>query len=569
LAIIRRVRALLRAGKIVAVKGLGGFLLACDAANDAAVAELRRRKRRSDKPFALMSRDIIAVRTICAVSPDDEAALLSVRRPIVVLPRVRGAQVSAEVAPGNDTVGVMLPYTPLHYLLFSDSPETPAEFTALVMTSGNMSEEPIVTSNAEAMRQLGGVADWFLLHNRDIWTRVDDSVVRTFEGRERVLRRSRGFVPQTIDLGLELEEVLAFGGELKNTFCLTKGRYAVLSQHIGDLENYETMQFFEETLARLQHVFRVSPRAVAYDLHPGYWSTRMALASPIERKIGVQHHHAHIASCMAENHLRSPVIGVALDGTGFGTDGKIWGGEFMVADFAGFIRRAHLRYVPLPGGDAAVRQPWRMGLSYLRDAFGAQIPVERLRFPGVSEKQIELVDTILTKGIQTVETSSCGRLFDAVAAMLGLGSEATFEGQAAIALETAAARASDSQRDFVSYPYSIDGDDPMVLDLRPAIIAIARDVSAGRPTEEIAALFHNVLASAIVALCERIRESDGLERVCLSGGTFQNLILLQRTIAELRRRGFAVFQHALVPANDGGIALGQAVIANERLRQAE
>ena len=252
------------------------------------------------------------------------------------------------------------------------------------MTSGNLSEEPIVTANAEAMRQLGGVADWFLLHNRDIWTRVDDSVVRTFEGRERVLRRSRGFVPQTIDLGIELDEVLAFGGELKNTFCLTKGRYAILSQHIGDLENYETMQFFEETLARMQHVFRVSPRAVAYDLHPGYWSTRMALASPIERKIGVQHHHAHIASCMAENHLRGPVIGVAFDGTGFGTDGKIWGGEFLVADFAGFTRRAHLRYVPLPGGDAAVRQPWRMALSYLRDAFGSQLPGRTQSLPGSS-----------------------------------------------------------------------------------------------------------------------------------------------------------------------------------------
>jgi hydrogenase maturation protein HypF len=569
LAIIRKARALLRAGNIVAVKGLGGFLLACDAANDAAVVELRRRKRRSDKPFALMARDVSAVKTICAVSPDDEAALLSVRRPIVVLPRLPGAQVSTEVAPGNDTLGVMLPYTPLHYLLFSDSPDAASEFTALVMTSGNMSEEPIVTANAEAMQKLGGVADWFLVHNRDIWTRVDDSVVRTFEGRERVLRRSRGFVPQTIDLGLELDEVLAFGGELKNTFCLTKGRYAILSQHIGDLENYETMQFFEQTLARLQHIFRVSPRAVAYDLHPGYWSTRMALASPIERKVGVQHHHAHIASCMAENHLRGPVIGVAFDGTGFGTDGKIWGGEFLVADLASFTRRAHLRYVPLPGGDAAVRQPWRMALSYLRDAFGSQIPSGLARFPGVTEKQIELVDTILAKRIQTVETSSCGRLFDAVAAMLGLGSEVTFEGQAAIALETAAVRASDTRRDLQSYPYSIDGDDPMVLDLRPAIIAIARDISAGRPAEEIAVSFHNVLASAIVALCERIRESDGLDRVCLSGGTFQNMILLERTITELRSRRFAVFQHALVPANDGGIALGQAVIANERLRQAE
>ncbi len=370
LTIIRQTRTLLRSGKIVAVKGLGGFLLACDATHDAAVAELRRRKRRPHKPFALMVRDLAAVKKLCRLTAEDEAALLHPRRPIVVLPRLPGGPLSSGLAPGDNTLGVMLPYTPLHYLLFSDSPEAPSEWAALVMTSGNLSEEPIVVSNQEAMLQLGGVADWFLLHNRDIFTRVDDSVTRMFEGRERVLRRSRGFVPQSIDLGIEMDEVLAFGGELKNTFCLTKGRYAILSQHIGDLENYETMRFFEETLDRMKHVFKVVPRAVAHDLHPGYMSTRMALTSGIDRRIGVQHHHAHIVSCMAENHLRGRVLGVALDGTGFGTDGRIWGGEFLVADFAGFTRRAHLRNVLLPGGDAAVRQPWRMALSYLRDAFG-------------------------------------------------------------------------------------------------------------------------------------------------------------------------------------------------------
>jgi hydrogenase maturation protein HypF len=573
LAVIRSARELLREGRIVAVKGLGGFLLACDAANDVAVAELRRRKRRSDKPFALMARDLASVRKLCHVSAADEDALLDVRRPIVVLPRLAGAQVSAQVAPGNDTLGVMLPYTPLHYLLFSDSPQADSEFPALVMTSGNLSEEPIVVSNTEALRQLDLVADSFLLHNRDIWTRVDDSVVRSFEGRERVLRRSRGFVPQTIDLGIELDEVLAYGGELKNTFCLTKGRFAILSQHIGDLENYETMQFFQETLARMQHLFRVSPRAVAYDLHPAYWSTRLALADAVPRKIGVQHHHAHIASCMAENHLREPVIGVAFDGTGFGTDGKIWGGEFLVADFAGFTRRAHLRYVLMPGGDAAVRQPWRMALSYLRDAFGAQLPDELLRFPGVTPRQIGLVDTMLAKRIQTVETSSCGRLFDAVAAMLGIASEVTFEGQAAITLETAAARATGKQSLAEPYPFDIaDGEPmvlPMILDLRATIRGIAIDLARHTPAQEISARFHNTLAAAIVKLCCRIRSTDGLDRVCLSGGTFQNLFLLERTVIELRRRSFAVFLHALVPANDGGIALGQAVIASESLRRDE
>jgi hydrogenase maturation protein HypF len=564
LPIIRQARALLQEGRILAVKGLGGFLLACDASNDAAVAELRRRKCRPHKPFALMVRDLAAAHRLCELSPEDEAALLHPRRPIAVLPRLPGTDLSSGIAPGDNTVGVMLPYTPLHYLLFSDSPRTESQWAALVMTSGNLSEEPIVVANHEAMLQLGGVADWFLLHNRDIATRVDDSVVRTFEGQERVLRRSRGFVPQTVDLGIEMEEVLAFGGELKNTFCLTKGRYAILSQHIGDLENYETMQFFEETLSNLKHVFKVVPRAAAYDLHPGYMSTRMALASGIERTVGVQHHHAHIASCMAENHLRGTVLGVALDGTGFGTDGTIWGGEFLLADFAGFTRRAHLRNVLLPGGDAAVRQPWRMALSYLRDTFGRQIPDKLRCFREIGEKQIALVDTMLSRRIQTVETSSCGRLFDAVATMLGMASEVTFEGQAAIALEAAVERGIEEHYDF-----EIEENDTLTLDFRPAIVAMVKDVTSGRRVGEISARFHNTLSTAIVDVCSRIRSSGGVDRVCLSGGTFQNLYLLGRTVVELRRRGFGVYLHAQVPANDGGIALGQAVIANERLRGGE
>lgn len=570
LAIIRRARTLLRAGNILAIKGLGGFLLACDAANESAVSELRRRKRRSGKPFALMARDLAAVRAICQVSSQDEATLLGTRRPIVVLPRLPASNICTSVAPGNDTLGIMLPYTPLHYLLFSDSSGSPSEFTALVMTSGNLSEEPIVVSNTEAIRQLSSVADWFLLHNRDIAMRADDSVVRNFEGRERVLRRSRGFVPQAIDLGVELSEIMAFGGELKNTFCLTKGRYAILSQHIGDLENYETMQFFQETLAHLQHIFRVSPQAVAHDLHPGYWSTRMALASPIQRKYAVQHHHAHIASCMAENHLDGQVIGIAFDGTGFGTDGKIWGGEILVASFVEFTRRAHLRYVPLPGGDAAVRQPWRMALSYVRDAFGTRIPPSLTRFPSVTPKQIDLVDAMLARSIHTIETSSCGRLFDAVAALLGLGAEITFEGQAAIALETAAARSGQS---FAPNKYAFDieapqsSGGPAILDFRESIRAIATDVAHHRPIEEIAAKFHNTLAAAIVEVCLQIRKSDGLDRICLSGGTFQNVFLLERTIGLLRRHNFTVFLHTQVPANDGGIALGQAVVASALMRR--
>jgi hydrogenase maturation protein HypF len=569
LPVIRASRQILREGKIVAVKGLGGFLLACDANNSAAVAELRRRKRRPMKPFALMVRDMKGIRRICAVSPEDEGALQHPRRPIVILPRTPSDDTVASglpdiIAPGNNTLGIMLPYTPLHYLLFSDSPESASEFVALVMTSGNLSEEPIVVSNTEALLRLSGIADWFLLHDRDIATRVDDSVVRIIERKETVLRRSRGFVPQTIDLGIAMEQVLAVGAELKNTFCLTRGRHAILSQHIGDLENYETMRFFEETLEKMKHLFKVSPKAIAHDLHPSYRSTRIALASGIERRFAVQHHHAHIASCMAENHLGGKVIGVAMDGTGLGSDGTIWGGEFLVADLVGFERRAHLRAVPMPGGDAAIRQPWRMALSYLRDSLGSQMPDDLACFRGIPATQFRLVDTMLSRRIQTVQTSSCGRLFDAVAAMLGLGSEITFEGQAAIALEIVA-----EPNVTDRYRFDLEQGESMVIDLRQTIATIARDTIAERSVGAISACFHNTLSAAIVEVCCRIRKSDGLVRVCLSGGVFQNHLLLGVAALELRRLGFGVFLHAMVPANDGGISLGQAVIANELLRRGD
>jgi len=546
-------------GAIVAIRGLGGFHLACDSRNDRAVRLLRERKRRSDKPFALMARDLAAVEAFCAVSDADRRALVSARRPIVILPRRADSGISATVAPGNNTVGVMLPYTPLHHLLFTGAP-----YDALVMTSGNLSEEPIVTSNEEALDRLRPLADWFLLHNRDIYMRADDSVVRTFEGVERTLRRSRGFVPQAIDLGMEVAEILACGGELKNTFCLSKGRYAVLSQHIGDMENYETLTFFEETLANLKKLFRVEPRAVAHDLHPAYLSTQYALRVPGREKIGVQHHHAHIASCMAENGLRGKVIGVALDGTGYGTDGQIWGGEFLVADYGGFERRAHLRYVPLAGGDAAVRQPWRPALAYLADTFGAAAEFPELAiWRDVPESQRKLVRSMIAHRVNTIDTSSCGRLFDAVASLVGLRQQINFEGQAAIELETIAAEGMAE-----SYPFALEGDTAVgTLDFRPAIERIVAEVRAGTPAPTIAARFHNTMAEAIVEVCRRLRAEEKLNRVCLSGGTFQNMKLLARTLAGLRRLDFEVFIHARVPPNDGGIALGQAVIATEMLRR--
>ncbi len=535
---VAEARRRLAAGEIVAVKGLGGLHLACDARNERAVTRLRERKRRSDKPFALMARDVGAVEEICLVSDAERQALHGPRRPIVILPRRPGPSIPEAIAPGNRTLGVMLPYTPLHHLLFSGAP-----YSALVMTSGNISEEPIVVSNEEALERLRAIADWFLLHDRDIYMRTDDSVVRVFEGAERVMRRSRGYAPQVIDLGRNVPELLACGGELKNVFCLTKGRHAILSQHIGDLENYETLMFFEETLANLKKLFRVAPRAVAHDLHPLYLSTRYALEFALPR-VAVQHHHAHVASCMIENGLEGEVIGVAFDGTGYGTDGAIWGGEFLVAGYAGFERRAHLRYVPLAGGDAAVREPWRAALSHLVDTFGPNAP-----FDAVPESRARVVRQMIARNFNTVPTSSCGRLFDAVASIIGLRHEVNFEGQAAIELE-AIAEDGESGR----YPFETGEE----VDFRPALERIACEAAAGISRSVIAARFHNTVAAAIIETCRRI---GGGKRVCLSGGTFQNMRLLKSAVEGLRGAGFEVFLHARVPPNDGGIALGQAAIA--------
>jgi hydrogenase maturation protein HypF len=552
---IEEIRRRLHAGEILAIKGLGGFHLACDALNHAAVRRLRDGKRRSDKAFALMVRDVAWARRIASVNPTDARALLDPRRPIVLMPRRPDAAISSAVAPGNNTVGIMLPYTPLHYLLFGDAPDGPPEFAALVMTSGNLAEEPIVSSNPEASR-LENLADHFVLHNRDIQTRVDDSVLRTFEGRERLIRRSRGYAPQPIDLGRPVHELLAVGGELKNTFCLTKGNYAILSQHIGDLENLETLRFFEETLAHMKRFFRVAPRAVAYDLHPGYLSTRFALEMPDLEKIGVQHHHAHIASCMAENHVREKVIGVAFDGTGYGTDGKIWGGEFLLCDYSGFERRAHFKSVPLAGGDAAIRHPWRIALGYLYEAFGREIPD---LFPSIPPSSLRVVRQAIEQRINTVDTSSCGRLFDAVSAIAGVRLDVNYEGQAAIELEMQSA-------DGVEGAYPLEIDAELEIDTRPIIRAVVADVLARVGAPVIAAKFHNTIANVVVEIARRIRSTDHVNRVALTGGTFQNVRLLSQSVALLRAAGFEVLLHAAVPANDGGLALGQAAIASEQLR---
>jgi len=547
--VLAEARRLLASGRILAIKGLGGFQLACDAENDDAVRLLRQRKHRPDKPFAVMVASLEQAERLCFLTAGDREALLSSERPIVILERRPDAAISEAIAPGNRTLGVMLPYTPLHTLLFDR-----ASPRALVMTSGNIREEPIVTNNEDARARLAAVADAFLFHNREIYVRVDDSVVRTFEGRPRVLRRARGYAPKPIDLGRDFGQVLACGGELKNTFCLTKGRYALVSQHIGDLENHETLEFFRETLDHMKKLFRVEARVVAHDLHPDYLSTRFAYELPHVERIAVQHHHAHIAACMAENGLRDQVIGVAFDGTGYGTDGKIWGGEFLVADFARFERRAHLRYVPLAGGDAAVREPWRAALSYLIETFGVvpELPI----FHTVAEKEREIVEAMTRRRRNTVETSSCGRLFDAVAAIVGLSAKVSFEGQAAIQLETIAEAGVTTH-----YPFEIEMSEPWQIDMRPAIREIANEVRRCAPAAGVSARFHNTMAAAIAEVCLLLRSSDGLNRICLSGGTFQNVFLLSRSVAALRRHDFEVFLHSKVPPNDGGLSLGQAVVA--------
>ncbi len=558
-------RRRLKSGQILAVKGLGGFHLACNALDPRAVEELRRRKLRVDKPFALMLADLEAVEAHCRVDEAARQLLQSPGGPVVILPRRPGSPVSKAVAPGQDTLAVMLPYTPLHHLLLERDGGFPE---ALVMTSGNLSEEPIATDNDDARRRLASLGDAILMHDRDIHVRCDDSVVREFEGRVYPIRRSRGYAPFPVRLPWEAPSILACGAELKNTFCLTRDRYAFLSHHIGDLENYETLRSFEDGIAHLERLFRVRPQALAHDLHPDYLATRYA-RSRAERDglpaIPVQHHHAHIAAGMAENGLAGdePVIGLAFDGSGYGDDGEVWGGEILLADYHGYRRAGHLVYVPLPGGDLAVRQPWRMALVWLRHArltWSEDLAPLRLAAP----EQVRLLGSLLeaaggpTPNVRLARTSSVGRLFDAVAALVGLRQEVNYEAQAAMELE---ALVDPDERG--AYLFDIGRAD---LDPAPALQAIVADLRAGLSPARIAARFHNGLAAATVELCARLRAETGTETVVLSGGVWQNMTLLRKAVEPLRATGFRVLVHHQVPANDGGIPLGQAVVAAARLR---
>lgn len=565
-AIAEAVR-LLAAGHVVAIKGLGGFHLAADARNPAAVAGLRERKRRVDKPFAVMAAGLASVEELCELDDGSRHLLQSPAHPIVLLRKTYPEALAVSVAPFNHELGVFLPYTPLHHLLFAGDANT-----VLVMTSGNISEEPIAIGNQEALARLRGLADFFLVHNREILLRADDSVMRVVDGRSRPLRRSRGYVPAPVFLKDELPAVLAVGGELKNTICLTRGCEAFLSQHIGDLENLESYQFFESAVAGLERILEVSPTLLAYDLHPDYFSTRWALAQAGLERAGVQHHHAHITSCMAENHLDGRVIGIALDGTGYGTDGKVWGGEVLACDYRGFERLAHLEYIPMPGGSTAILEPWRMAVSYLHHHFGREfwnldIPFVRGLDRGKTRTLIQAIE----RGVNCPLTSSAGRLFDAVAAIAGVRERVNYEAQAAIELEAALyAGGRDSawkpvhepSMDDAVYPFAIrDESREWIIDVRPLLKALVEDVRQGVPTGAISRRFHLGFAGVLARVAERVRNQTGLERVCLSGGSFQNVFLSTQLQAQLEAGGFQVYTHCVVPCGDGGLSLGQAMVA--------
>jgi hydrogenase maturation protein HypF len=549
--------ARLRAGDIVAIKGLGGFHLAVDATNTAAVERLRERKRRIEKPFAVMVSDLETVSRYCKLDVEERELLCLPQRPIVLLPRVNPCPLADSVAPFNSDLGIFLPYTPIHHLLFKDS-----ELQALVMTSGNLSEEPIAIGNSEAVARLGDIADWFLFHNREILLRCDDSVLRRTGGRARQIRRSRGFVPVPVFLKRHFPPTLAVGGELKNTICFLRGREAFLSQHIGDLENVEAYKFFQEGVDHLQRILEIRPSIVAYDLHPDYFATRWAQKQQGIRAVGVQHHHAHIASCMAENHLEGRVIGFALDGTGYGTDGCIWGGEVLLADYLDFERAAHLAYVPLPGGAAAIREPWRMAMSHLKTSFGGDLPQLPIPFfQQIPQTKVQTILQMMEREVNSPLTSSCGRLFDAVAALINLRLEVNYEAQAAIELEMCRDETARGQ----PYPFGlIEAGDPLQIDSRPLFRAIVDDLLRGATAGEISQRFHDGLVEALAAIARILRERTTLNTVCLSGGTFQNGYLANSLEHQLRSEGFEVHTHSRVPAGDGGISLGQAIVAAHR-----
>lgn len=549
---------LLRDGAIFAVKGLGGFHLAVDATNDYAIRTMRLRKHREEKPLAIMVRDIDAAKGYAHISVEEERLLVSPQRPIVLLRRRENDDLAPSIAPGMDTLGIMLPYTPLHHLLFEGT------LTALVLTSANKTDEPICIVNREAMDRLGGIADYFLVHNRDILVRCDDSVAAVYGNEAMLLRRSRGLAPKPLALGASFPPVLALGAQMKGQICLLRENLAFISPHIGDLETPLARDFFHENIDLIENITECHPHVIACDLHPDYYSSHAAYRMAGKTVIPVQHHHAHIASCLAENHIAEQVIGLAMDGTGLGTDGRIWGGEFLLADTTSCERRGHIRYFLLPAGEQAVRQPWRTGASLLFSAFGSswedwarRLSLLPADFPAPA------LYKIMDQRVNCPETSSLGRLFDGVAAILGVKRQVTFEGQAAMELEAQAGKGKG-----VNLPYEIVKEGAVfVLDLRPMIRVLAENVLSGTPVADQASSFHQTVISAMTDMTEKIARETNIRCLALSGGCFQNRILLEGCLSSLKGAGFTVLRHRHVPTNDGGIALGQAVIAGSLMKK--
>ncbi len=553
---VREAAARLGRGQVLALKGLGGFHLAVDAFDPEAVARLRRRKQREEKPLALMVPDLEGARELVELDPLSRQALSGIQRPIVICPMRPGTGLAPGVNPGNRSLGIMLPYTPLHHLLMAEG------FRALVMTSGNLSEEPICRDNREALERLGPIADCLLLHDRDIYLRSDDSVVRVVAGRLRQVRRSRGYVPVPLELAPELvpqgcPPILALGAHLKNTLCLLRGSQAFLSQHVGDLENLETLEFFQLTAGHLARILEARPRILACDLHPDYLSTGWAREQGLPL-VRVQHHHAHALAVMAEHGLAGPVLALSLDGTGYGPDGTVWGGELLACHRRGYRRLGRLEHLYLPGGEAAVRQPWRVGLAVLRQLRGEQAAGLDLELVREKGSHLELWGRMMAGGINTPRTSSLGRLFDAAAAICGLRRRVAYEGQAAVELEQSL-----DPGERGSYAFALRRDEKglIILDWRPALDELVREAAAGVDIPLLAARFHRGLVAGLAAWARAGARQAGLEQVCLGGGCFLNAFLLEHLPPRLEEQGLAVYTPARVPAGDGGISLGQALAA--------
>lgn len=559
---LARARRLLSEGKIVAIKGLGGYHLACDAADDHAVSRLRAWKERGDKPFAIMVRDERELMRLTHATPAERALLASPAHPVVLVNQREGGRLSRHINPGTARIGVLLPYTPLHSLLLDDSWSV-AVPPSLVMTSANHSDEPMIADDAVALTTLREIADGVLLHDRPIATRVDDSVCHVVDRDEAPLRRARGYAPLPLALPVAVRPLLACGADIKNTLCFASGERAVLSSYVGDLAQYRVFSEYEAMVDRLSTLWRIVPEIVCHDLHPQYWSRRFA-----ERRypglplMAVQHHHAHVAACMAEHGVRGPVIGIAFDGTGYGEDGHVWGGEFLIAHYASFQRAAHFDYVPMPGGEAAIREPWRMALAYMR---AAEIPWDE-RFAPVRAAAAEdrpVIETQLEGGVAAPLTSSVGRLFDAVAALLGVRQRVSYDAQAAIELEALADPSAN-----LPYDFALHEGLPRRIDAAPMIRDIAGDLERGTPAPMIAARFVATLVAITRRLCSLLRAEYGISEVVLTGGVFQNDRLSRDVTRALAGNGFRVYRHRAVPCNDGGIAYGQAAVAAARLEAA-